>query len=288
MKKVKMLLYVIIFLIIIGVTLVMSIKFGASEKIIENIDVFITSDNDQSSDTNNVELDEDLTIKASIPIFMYHWVREDTGGYEYPENMVKPSELRKQMQYLKENGYDVIFTSELDSLQHYSKPVVLTFDDGWMDVYNEVFPIAKELNMKFSMYVITDLIGTASYCTLEQLQEMKESGLVEINSHTVSHPYLDTLTEEEVVSELVNSKEYLKENLGIDSDVICYPSGRKNETVLKIARENYKFGLLMDGGIFNYNSQTSDMYQIPRIYAKRSMTLDTFITYCEESYVKVN
>ena len=116
---------------------------------------------------------------------------------------------------------------------------------------------------------------------------MKESGLVELDSHTLSHPYLNELSAEEVENELVGSKNYLKENLGVDSTVICYPSGRQNATVLNIVSENYNYGLLMDGGVFRYNSDFSNLYLIPRIYAMRSMTLDTFINYCETSLVNV-
>jgi len=219
---------------------------------------------------------------------MYHWIKDDTGDYPYPENMVKIDELKKQMEYLKENNYDVIFASEINKVQHYKKPVVLTFDDGWQDVYNIAFPYAKELNMKINMYVITDFVGTPGYCTLEQLKEMKESGLVEIDSHTLSHPYLAQLSEEQVKKELEESKAYLKENLGIESLVICYPSGSQNTMVQNVAKENYKYGLLMDGGVFDYNSDNSNLYAIERIYARRSMSLDTFINYCLNSKVKIN
>ena len=165
---------------------------------------------------------------------------------------------------------------------------ILTFDDGWKDVYYEAFPLAKELNMKICMYVITDLVGTRDYCTVEMLEEMRTSGLVEIDSHTLSHPYLDEISDEQVRSELIDSKKWFKDNLNIDSTVICYPSGRRSQTVLSVAKDNYEYGLLMDGDNFIYNSKTSNMYLIPRIYARRSMSLDTYKTFCQKSYVEVN
>ena len=282
MKKVIPILLVVILALAI---LLVYFKFNLKVSPLESYNLKMEAN--KSSENTNANM-EDFNIQANIPIFMYHWIREDTGGYEYPENMVKASELRKQMEYLKENEYDVIFASELNGVQHYDKPVVLTFDDGWADVYYEAFPLAKELNMKICMYVITDLVGTDFYCTVEQLKEMKDSGLVEIDSHTVSHPYLDTLSLDKIQTELVNSKKWLKENLDIESNVICYPSGRRNKDVLEVAKQNYKFGLLMDGGVFNYNNNTSDMFLIPRIYARRSMTLDEYKKLCEQSYVKVN
>lgn len=275
---------VLIFGVIVAIILNYFMKLDINE-IATNIQI---KNNDIEKESVQAELEEDYSINANVPIFMYHWIRDDVGDYPYPENMVKPAELRKQIEYLKNNDYDVIFVSDLDKLQHYNKPVVLTFDDGWVDVYYEAFPLAKEFNMKICMYVITDLIGTNGYCNIEQLKEMKDSGLVEIDSHTVSHPYLDELSMEEIKNELVNSKVYLKENLGIDSTVICYPSGRSNESVLEVASQNYDYGLLMDGGVFKYDSNSSNMYLIERIYAMRSMTIDTFENYCVSSYVKIN
>lgn len=287
MKNIKKIfIYIlIILLVIIAIKLIIS-KF-----------LFLNIQNDLSKsiqfnysieDKNQLAYFSNQDIEANIPIFMYHWIKDDTGDYPYPENMVKIDELKKQMEYLKENNYDVIFASEINKVQHYKKPVVLTFDDGWQDVYNIAFPYAKELNMKINMYVITDFVGTPGYCTLEQLKEMKESGLVEIDSHTLSHPYLAQLSEEQVKKELEESKAYLKENLGIESLVICYPSGSQNTMVQNVAKENYKYGLLMDGGVFNYNSDNSNLYAIERIYARRSMSLDTFINYCLNSKVKIN
>lgn len=287
MKKRDYLLYILIAIICILVILIFAKEVLSMKRL--NPVAAKVEENEINIDTNNVKIEElsDYSVRANVPIFMYHWIKDDTGDYAYPENMVKPDELKKQMDYLHENNYDVIFVSELNSLQHYEKPVILTFDDGWEDVYKIAFPYAKELNMKFCMYIITDLVGTPGYCTIEELKEMKESGLVELDSHTLSHPYLNELSAEEVENELVGSKNYLKENLGVDSTVICYPSGRQNATVLNIVSENYNYGLLMDGGVFRYNSDFSNLYLIPRIYAMRSMTLDTFINYCETSLVNV-
>ncbi len=283
MKK-KIFLSIIVILVVV---VVIMLVFKSSIKVNKIANLNNLNIETEKIDST-IELDENINMSANVPIFMYHWVRDNTGDYPYPENMVKPAELRKQMEYLNENNYDVIFVSELDKLQHYEKPVILTFDDGWVDVYYEAFPLAKELNMKICMYIITDLVGTNGYCTIEQLKEMRDSGLVEIDSHTLSHPYLDQLTVEKVSEELISSKAYIKENLGIDSTVICYPSGRRSETVLEIAKDNYKYGLLMDGGVFKYNSNTSNMYLIERIYAMRSMTLNTFKSYCEQATVNIN
>ena len=249
----------------------------------ENVEIY--DEENKESELKEADL-KPVSYNAVIPMYMYHWVREDTGNYEYPEMMAKPSEIKKQFEYLSSNNYDTIFITDIDKIYDYKKPIALTFNDGWADVYNNVFPYAKEYNIKISMYVIIDLIGTAGYCTVDELKEMRDSGLVEIESHTMSHRMLATLSRDEIYKELDESKKYIKDTLGIDTTVICYPSGSFNNTVIEIAKElGYKYGLAMDGGV-HYTSKTDNM-QMTRIFATRSMSLNTFINYASNARVDV-
>lgn len=264
----------------------------------ENTRINIKKEYNASSDKTNIDILNEKngnpkkekivpeSYTAVVPVYMYHWIKEDTGDYEYPEMMVKPSELKKQFDYIANNGYNALFASEIAKVYKYDKPIALTFDDGWEDVYIHVYPLAKEYNVKFSMYVVKDLVGTPGYCTEDELREMNESGLVEIGSHTVTHRKLATLSNEEVYKELLDSKQYLKETFNIDTNVICYPSGSFNKSVVNIAKElEYEIGLAMDGGI--YYSNKDSIMEISRIFATRSMTLDTFISYASKSSVNV-
>lgn len=292
MKNIKKYWYIIVIvLILLILALCLGVEFEKGR--IESKNNYNVSEEKTNIDvlnekSNNPKEEEILpkSYTATIPIYMYHWIKEDTGGYEYPETMVKPSELKKQFKYISTNNYDAIFISDIDKAYKYEKPIALTFDDGWQDVYIHAFPFAKEYNVKFSMYVIKDLIGTPGYCTEDELREMYESGLVAVESHTVSHRMLATLTEDEIYEELSVSKNYLKDTFGIDSTVICYPSGSRNKATIKIAKElGYKYGLAMDGGV--YYSNVDDIMEISRIFATRSMSLDTFINYAKKSNVKV-
>lgn len=247
----------------------------------EEIDV------EEEEEKVEVEEREPISYTAAIPIYMYHWIKDDTGDYPWPENMVKPANLEAQVKYLVENDFDLIWITDLDKIYNYEKPVALTFDDGWYDVYLHMFPLAKQYNIKFSMYVIKDMIGTPGYCDESQLKEMADSGLVDIQSHTVTHSYLAQLSYDRQKSELFDSKTYLKDAFNIDSTVICYPYGSRNDNTVILSKEaGYIYGLDMDGGVYYTNVHT-DPLKIPRIYATRSMTLDTFAAYANEANVNV-
>ena len=291
--KSKCFIYILIFLILIGIlfTVMFIVKKNNNSTSSDSIVDYSKQENNEENVNNLEKIEKDLklpkSIEAAIPIFMYHFVRDDTGDYEYPENMVKPSTLREQLQYLKDNGFETIYISDLENLQSYSKPVALTFDDGWQDFYINAFPIFKEFNMKSTLYVITGLVGTPGYCTLDELKELKASGIVDIQCHTVTHPRLATLSDAKIVQEIEESKKYLKDNLDIDSDTICYPYGSFNDKVITLSKNaGYTYGLAMDGGVY-YTNKHKDIYSIPRIYANRSMTLATFANYCKKSQVNV-
>ena len=66
-------------------------------------------------------------------------------------------------------------------------------------------------------------------CTWAELCEMADSGLVEIGSHTASHPILSTLADEESWSELTVSREQLEQGLGGKVSAFCFPNGKPGD-----------------------------------------------------------
>ena len=270
-----------------------TVELSENETVAKNSDNDVVEDNTDEKDNTGKQDEEKAEVRvpisydATIPIYMYHWIKDDTGDYPWPENMVKINALKEQVEYLVKNEFDLIWITDLEKIYDYEKPVALTFDDGWYDVYLHMFPLAKKYNIKFSMYVIKDMVGDPGYCNEEQLKEMYESGLVDIQSHTVTHSYLAQFSYDRQKSELFDSKLYLKDTFDIDSTVICYPYGSRNNNTIELSKEaGYVYGLDMDGGVYNTKIHT-DPLKIPRIYATRSMSLDTYTKYANQSKVNV-
>lgn len=294
MKK-KFLFWIAVIIAILAVVVIGYNKLNNKENN-EDVNIYdenvvdIYEESEQENIEEVVEIEEEkvpVSYSAAVPIYMYHWIRDDVGDYPWPENMVRPAKLEEQVKYLVDNKFDLIWITDLEKIYNYEKPVALTFDDGWLDVYLYMFPLAKQYNIKFSMYVIKDMIGDPGYCDAAQLREMAESGLVDIQSHTISHPYLATLSYDRQRSELFDSKTFLKETFDIDSTVICYPYGSRNDYTVQLSKEaGYVYGLDMDGGIY-YTDKHTDPLKIPRIYATRSMTIDTFSWYANQAKVNV-
>ncbi len=237
-----------------------------------------------TTDINRYKIPKSYT--AAVPTFMYHFARDNVLPGEYAGNFIKPDTLEDQLEYLTTNDYDVIFAGEILNAYDYEKPVILTFDDGFDCFYDNVYPLLKKYNVKATLFVIqSGYRHGENHCTISEIAEMLTSGLVEIEAHTRSHPYLSTLSETEVISELDDIKEALKIDFDIDSKVLCYPFGDYNDMVVEKTEERYEMAYDMDGGV--YYSNKHSRYNIPRIYAHRDMSLNTFISYAQKADVEV-
>lgn len=207
-----------------------------------------------------------------VPTLMYHAVGDDLWGFA--ELFVSPAELEAQLQYLTENGYTTIHFSDLQAVDQIEKPVLLTFDDGYLDNYTELYPLLQKYNCKATVFVITDMIGVhEKYMTWEQAREMADSGLVSIQSHTASHPFLDALTREEQAEELRRSYDAIFEHLDREPYVLCYPTGHYNSDTLELMEGLYTFGLKMNGNDYVTGEPARE---IDRWYVPRGLWLGTY------------
>ncbi len=222
-----------------------------------------------------VPMNSDIAKDKRIPVLMYHAVGEQPWS-SITGLFVRPTELEKQLSYLSENGYTTITFEDFYRLDEIEKPVMLTFDDGYDDNYSELFPLLKKYNAKATVFVITELMGTEHYLTQEQIKEMSDSGLVSIQSHTVSHPFLSDLDEQELKEELTTSQRILTRITQKQPFVLCYPTGKYSSLSLEKTKESYQYGLLMNGGM--YNTSAHSPYLIPRYYISRTTSLDAFIS----------
>ncbi len=271
---------------IIAVILVLAIAFSIyyiSTKNTKTIDITTYDEPQQSYELKNEKV-EPKSFTAIVPIFMYHFVTDEDVDALDIENYMTTAKLEEQLKYIKENNYEPVYISEFHELYKYTKPVAITIDDGFY-FYDTAFPLFKKYNIKATLSIITNYINGPNYLTTEQIEEIVASGIIKVESHTLSHNKLATLSDDEMKKEINESYNYIKTNFNTVPDVLCYPIGSYNKKTIEYAKENYKFGLKMDGGV--YNSSINNDYEIPRIYANRSMSMTTYINYLGKSKVDV-
>jgi peptidoglycan/xylan/chitin deacetylase (PgdA/CDA1 family) len=208
----------------------------------------------------------------NVPVLMYHAVSDDLWGIA--SLFVSPADLEAQIQYLLNAGYTPIFFSDLPNVEHISKPILLTFDDGYDDNYTYLFPLLQQYGVKATCFIITGMLGDEYYLTSQQVREMSDSGLVDIQSHTVDHDELETLSREDQEYQVSQSRLDIARITGKLPMVLAYPSGSRNSDTLSLAEQYYGFGIDMNGGTWN---TSGSRYQVDRIYISRYDTLDDFI-----------
>lgn len=231
---------------------------------------------DQIYYTHIVRNDE-IAAGYRVPVLMYHAVSDYLWGI--PELFVSPSDLEEQLQALLDRGYTPITFEDLDRVNEIQKPVMLTFDDGYDDNYTELFPLLKQYNVKATVFVIVNDLGKAHKLTRAQVKEMSDSGLVSIQSHTLSHGYLDAMYEKQLRAENGDSMLELTRITGKQPFVLCYPTGRSSAYSRSITAEYYQFGLNMSGPCWVTGESP---YRICRVYVPRNMSLERFLQKLEE------
>lgn len=170
-----------------------------------------------------------------IPILTYHYIRQLPGDDDpLGQNLsVSPENFAEQMAYLKSAGYESMTFDDLRAGKIPDKPVIITFDDGYEDAYQNAFPALKENGMTGVFYVITGFVGRDLYLTWNQITEMSEAGMV-FGSHTVNHPDLTSpnLSQATITQELSLSKKALEQRLDKTINDFCYPSGKATTTTV--------------------------------------------------------
>ena len=188
--------------------------------------------------------------RVVAPILLYHHIGEDGGSARYT---VTPENFRAQMEALQSWGFTSITPSKLVEALVYgsalpARPVVITFDDGNLDVYSTAFPIMQEFGFIGGFYIVGNRLGADGYVGTAELLEMAAAGW-EIGSHSMTH--VDLTSDPALVrEEILQSRLSLEAALGLPVRTFAYPFGLVNEFVTnQTADYGYTAGLGL--GTFN-------------------------------------
>jgi len=195
---------------------------------------------------------------------MYH--RVGVGKHANSEEM-----LRSHLSYLKEH-YEIVLPG--DPLPKRKLSVCLTFDDASFDFYHFAYPMLKELKIRALLGVPARYIldsttlppeerlsvpytmamqdgffdQKAPLCTWEELNEMVQSGLVEVASHSYMHCNL-TFDFVDLNREVVTSKQIIESNLSQPVSSFIYPFGRMNLGLHEYVAEHYPYAFKIGSAV---------------------------------------
>ena len=210
-----------------------------------------------------------------IPILTFHAIEERPGVIGFP-----PSALRRALRHLREKGHRSIRLSEVAALlasgQAFpDRSFVITFDDGYRNVYEAAFPILQELGLTATVFLTVGPSGAEAspqrfpplggrpMLSWAEVREMAAAGL-EFGAHTLTHPDLKRLSPDQAETEIAESKKRIEDALGTPVEGFAYPFGRYDPVSVEIVRGLFhcacsdRLGLVTTG---------SDRWLLPRVDA---------------------
>ena len=216
-------------------------------------------------------------INQSIPILMYHSIESMPKSTIMRGMHVPPHRFDFQMRLLKYFGYKGLSLRDLKPYlkgEKLGKVVGITFDDGYQNNLINAAPILKKYNFTATSFLVSKYIGKANIwdkpkgitqrplMTNNEIQTWLSFGM-DIGAHTLSHIDLTSASSSEAIKEIEGCKIDLEKRFNIPIEDFCYPFGKFNERIYKIAKNvGYLSASTMIRGRAN---SRSSLLKLPRI-----------------------
>ena len=228
-----------------------------------------------------------LPERAEVPILMYHYVSElpsDADVYRR-DLTISPEAFEAQLEYLDEAGYHPITLTDLylyltEGYPLPEKPIVLTFDDGYRDAYEVVFPKLMDHGFPGTFFVLATPAHYESevYLTWAQMKEMSDAGMA-IEAHGRDHVDLRNRSYDFLVYQVLGVKEAIEHHTGRTPRFFCYPSGQRDANVIKVlASAGYHAAVTTEWG---QTYTRENLFEMPRFRVHGGESLKSFIAKLE-------
>lgn len=226
-----------------------------------------------------------MTVR--VPILMYHYVSEPPeDADEYRTDLsVSPENFRRQMRYLAENGFTTISLYDLSLAVTArkalpEKPIILTFDDGYLDNYENAFPILQEFGFQGTFFIVTEFVdlGRPGYMTWPMIEELAAAGMG-VEPHSKTHADLSDKPRDTLLWEILGSQETLASHVGYTPRFFCYPGGRYDEDTIAMLQELDFWGAVTTAGGKWHGFE--DRYEWSRLRMRYTTDMAQFATFVE-------
>jgi poly-beta-1,6-N-acetyl-D-glucosamine N-deacetylase len=252
---------------------------------------------------------EELTVLG------YHEIA-DAAAARTPAYAVTPTNFVRQIDWLRNHGYrfvsvDDVLAAHAGTVPLPEKAVLVTFDDGYRSVYEHAWPVLKAFRVPAVVNVVGAWLEATTAVRIDdrevprrefmswgELREMRESGLVEIGSHSFDlhqgvqgnpqgnlepaattrryDPRTGRYEDERayrrrIEADLARSVALIRRHTGRAPRVLAWPYGRYNATTRDAAeRLGMRIELTLDDGA---NARETPLRALRRILVQGGMRL---------------
>ncbi len=197
-------------------------------------------------------------------IFVYHRF-DDT---RYPSTNTSTKELRREFNYFKNNGYEVVPLIDIVTKIKTNEKVpdnwvALSIDDGFKTFYTHGLSVFKEFNYPFTLFIAVKYTEKkyGDYVSWKQLKEISKYGNVEF--HTYGHGHYGQMSNEAIKKDMDLGLKLMNKHLNYEPNLFVYAYGESDNRV-KSVLEQYNFKAVFNQNIGAVNGQCSDEYDLDR------------------------
>jgi len=229
-------------------------------------------------------------LKGAVPVLMYHYIGDLPANADATRKDldVTTQNFEAQMNFLLSQGYTSITPDQLYAYLTKgtaipAKSVVISFDDGYADTFDNAVPILEADHLTGMFGIITGLVATkptSNYANWEQIIAARNAGMA-IVSHSYSHPDFAALSASDQNFNIAKSTVDLTGELGTPPTYFIYPYGEYNSTTEQTLKDH---GYVMSfTTAYGFVKPGENLLELPRVRVHGTESLQTFM--CEVAYV---
>jgi peptidoglycan/xylan/chitin deacetylase (PgdA/CDA1 family) len=211
-----------------------------------------------------------------LPVLMYHNIGTAAPGSNKALT-ISPAQFRRQLQWLARRGYTGITASQWllwcrEARPLPDKPILICFDDAYADTAKHGLCILREEGFTGTVFVVSSEIGGTNtwdqangvarqeLMTADEIRYWAKHG-IEFGAHGRTHADLMGLSPDEVMAEMVDSRDSLARLVGEPITSFAYPYGYYNDSVLGCAKQAFPLAFTCDAGL---NDLRTDLNRLNR------------------------
>jgi peptidoglycan/xylan/chitin deacetylase (PgdA/CDA1 family) len=219
-------------------------------------------------------------VTQHVPILMYHYLSTPPADADAIRRdlSVSPEQFEAHLTYLRQRGYETTSLEQLayaikGVIQLPAKPIIITFDDGYRDNYENAFPILKKNGFAATFFIFTQPIdeNNLGYLSWDMVKEMHRAGM-EFGSHSYRHLDMRQRDVDFLVYEIVGSSEAIAQRTGEPVRFFSYPAGRYDDLVIKVLESAKFWGAVTTqwGATESYDNR----FELPRLRIRGNDTAE--------------
>jgi peptidoglycan/xylan/chitin deacetylase (PgdA/CDA1 family) len=196
-----------------------------------------------------------------VPILMYHVLSDPPANAPYPELYVRPADFSGQVAWLAAHGYTAVTLQRvLDAWRGAAtlpaKPVVLSFDDGYLSDARTALPVLKARRWPGVLNLEVANLKPVWGIRPPGVRKLIAAGW-EIDAHTLTHPDLTKVDAARLHDEVAGSRAAIRKRFHVPVNFFCYPAGRYDAAVIAavqqagyLAATTTNYGLARPGELY--------------------------------------